>query len=48
MHASQQWKDELSKKGWTDTFLTGSEFSTFMAKEIGRVKPALQDIGLVK
>ncbi|MDX3655860.1 tripartite tricarboxylate transporter substrate binding protein [Streptomyces sp. ID05-26A] len=48
MHASQQWKEELSKKGWTDTFLTGSEFSTFMAKEIGRVKPALQDIGLVK
>ncbi|MCX2952938.1 Bug family tripartite tricarboxylate transporter substrate binding protein [Lentzea sp. NEAU-D7] len=48
MHASQQWKDELTKKGWTDTFLTGSEFSTFMAKEIGRVKPALQDIGLVK
>ncbi|WP_189158584.1 Bug family tripartite tricarboxylate transporter substrate binding protein [Lentzea pudingi] len=48
MHASQQWKDELSKKGWTDTFLTGAEFSTFMAKEIGRVKPALQDIGLVK
>ncbi|MDX8047958.1 tripartite tricarboxylate transporter substrate binding protein [Lentzea sp. BCCO 10_0798] len=48
MHASQQWKDELTKKGWTDTFLTGSEFSTFLAKEIGRVKPALQDIGLVK
>ncbi len=48
MHASQQWKDELKKKGWTDTFLTGTEFSTFMFKEIGRVKPALQDIGLVK
>ena len=48
MHASDEWKAELSKKGWTDTFLTGSEFSTFMAKEIGRVKPALQDIGLVK
>ncbi|MFS8098580.1 tripartite tricarboxylate transporter substrate binding protein [Lentzea alba] len=48
MHASQGWKDELTKKGWTDTFLTGAEFSTFLSKEIGRVKPALQDIGLVK
>ncbi|MFC3894579.1 Bug family tripartite tricarboxylate transporter substrate binding protein [Lentzea rhizosphaerae] len=48
MHASQQWKDELSKKGWTDTFLTGSEFSTFLNKEIGRIRPALQNIGLVK
>ncbi|MFD5825800.1 Bug family tripartite tricarboxylate transporter substrate binding protein [Lentzea sp. NPDC060358] len=48
MHASDQWKEELKKKGWTDTFLTGTEFSTFMFKEIGRVKPALQDIGLVK
>jgi putative tricarboxylic transport membrane protein len=48
MHASQAWKDELTKKGWTDTFLTGAEFSTFLSKEIGRVKPALQDIGLIK
>ncbi|WP_112230562.1 Bug family tripartite tricarboxylate transporter substrate binding protein [Lentzea atacamensis] len=48
MHASQQWKEELTKKGWTDTFLTGNEFSTFLSKEIGRVKPALQDIGLIK
>ncbi|SDG92971.1 putative tricarboxylic transport membrane protein [Lentzea fradiae] len=47
MHASEQWKEELKKKGWTDTFLTGTEFSTFMFKEIGRVKPVLQDIGLV-
>lgn len=48
MHASEQWQEELKKKGWTDTFLTGTEFSTFMFKEIGRVKPVLQDIGLVK
>ncbi|GGU35435.1 Bug family tripartite tricarboxylate transporter substrate binding protein [Lentzea flava] len=48
MHASEQWKAELTKKGWTDTFLTGSEFSTFLNKEIGRIRPALQNIGLVK
>jgi putative tricarboxylic transport membrane protein len=48
MHASEQWKAELTKKGWTDTFLSGSEFSTFLNKEVGRIRPALQNIGLVK
>ncbi|MFI9813349.1 Bug family tripartite tricarboxylate transporter substrate binding protein [Saccharothrix variisporea] len=48
MHASPQWQEELKKKGWTDTFLTGHEFSKFLTTEIGRIKPVLQDIGLVK
>ncbi|XVV07696.1 Bug family tripartite tricarboxylate transporter substrate binding protein [Actinosynnema sp. CA-248983] len=48
MHASPQWQEELKKRGWTDTFLTGHEFSKFLTVEIGRIKPVLQDIGLVK
>ncbi|MCE7000162.1 tripartite tricarboxylate transporter substrate binding protein [Saccharothrix sp. S26] len=48
MHASPQWQEELRKKGWTDTFLTGHDFSTFLTVEIGRIKPVLQEIGLVK
>jgi putative tricarboxylic transport membrane protein len=48
MHASPQWQEELKKKGWTDTFLTGNEFSTFLTKEIGRIKPALEEMGLAK
>jgi putative tricarboxylic transport membrane protein len=48
MHAGQAWKDELAKKGWTDTFLTGHEFSTFLTAEIGRIQPVLKEIGLVK
>ncbi|WP_367128248.1 Bug family tripartite tricarboxylate transporter substrate binding protein [Saccharothrix sp. HUAS TT1] len=47
MHASPQWQEELKKKGWTDTFQTGHEFSTFLTVEIGRIKPVLQEIGLV-
>ncbi|ROP35292.1 Bug family tripartite tricarboxylate transporter substrate binding protein [Saccharothrix texasensis] len=47
MHASPQWQEELAKKGWTDTFQTGHDFSTFLTKEIGRIKPVLQEIGLV-
>ncbi|WP_158841779.1 Bug family tripartite tricarboxylate transporter substrate binding protein [Saccharothrix deserti] len=48
MHASPQWQEELKKKGWTDTFQTGHDFSTFLTVEIGRIKPVLQEIGLVK
>ncbi|CCH31608.1 tripartite tricarboxylate transporter substrate binding protein [Actinosynnema sp. NPDC047251] len=48
MHGSPQWQEELKKKGWTDTFLTGHEFAKFLTVEIGRIKPVLQDIGLVK
>ncbi|KOV86727.1 tripartite tricarboxylate transporter substrate binding protein [Nocardia sp. NRRL S-836] len=48
MRNSQQWQEELKKKGWTDTFLTGHEFSTFLTKEIGRIKPALEEMGLAK
>ncbi|MGM1063654.1 Bug family tripartite tricarboxylate transporter substrate binding protein [Saccharothrix sp. Mg75] len=48
MHASPQWQEELKKKGWTDTFQTGHDFNTFLTTEIGRIKPVLQEIGLVK
>ncbi|TQM78131.1 putative tricarboxylic transport membrane protein [Saccharothrix saharensis] len=48
MHASPQWQEELKKKGWTDTFQTGHDFSTFLTVEIGRIKPVLQEIGLVQ
>jgi putative tricarboxylic transport membrane protein len=48
MHASESWKAELTKKGWTDTFLTGHEFSKFLTTEIGRIQPVLKEIGLVK
>jgi len=48
MHAGEGWKAELAKKGWTDTFLTGHDFSKFLTTEIGRIQPVLKEIGLVK
>ncbi|GAA1284750.1 tripartite tricarboxylate transporter substrate-binding protein [Saccharothrix xinjiangensis] len=48
MHAGPQWQDELKKRGWTDTFQTGHDFNTFLTTEIGRIKPILEEIGLVK
>ncbi|MBB5957904.1 putative tricarboxylic transport membrane protein [Saccharothrix tamanrassetensis] len=48
MHGSPQWQEKLKRKGWTDTFLAGHEFAEFLTVEIGRIKPVLQEIGLVK
>ncbi|GAA2670267.1 MULTISPECIES: tripartite tricarboxylate transporter substrate binding protein [Actinosynnema] len=48
MRASQQWKDEVAKKGWTDTFLSGTEFEVFLKDEVSRVQPILGELGLVK
>ncbi|WNV86838.1 tripartite tricarboxylate transporter substrate-binding protein [Umezawaea sp. Da 62-37] len=48
MHDSESWKAELAKKGWTDTFLTGHEFSKFLTTEISNIQTTLKEIGLVK
>jgi putative tricarboxylic transport membrane protein len=46
MHDSQQWKKALAEKGWTDAFLTGNEFGTFLTSEDERVAGVLRDLGL--
>jgi putative tricarboxylic transport membrane protein len=46
MHASQQWKDELAKNGWTDAFLTGDEFSSYIEEQTKRVEDVLTSLGL--
>ena len=33
MHDSQEWKAELTKHGWTDAFVTGDEFGTFLTEQ---------------
>ncbi|MFB9377061.1 Bug family tripartite tricarboxylate transporter substrate binding protein [Kineococcus gynurae] len=46
MHASQAWKDTLATKGWTDEYLSGAEFTTFLDEEEQRVQGVLKEIGL--
>ena len=46
MHDSQEWKDVLKEKGWTDTFLTGDEFGTYMKDQTTRVEDVLGSLGL--
>lgn len=46
MHDSQGWKDELKKRGWTDAFATGDQFSTFLKQQDTDVATILKQLGL--
>jgi putative tricarboxylic transport membrane protein len=46
MHESQEWKDVLTKNGWTDAYLTESEFKTFLAEQTTDVEGVLTKLGL--
>lgn len=47
MHASAGWKQALEDNGWTDAFITGDEFATFMTDQDKRVVDTLTALGLV-
>ncbi|HET8598755.1 MAG TPA: tripartite tricarboxylate transporter substrate-binding protein [Segeticoccus sp.] len=46
MHDSAGWKKELKTNGWTDAFLTGQKFDTFMNQQSTRVEDTLTELGL--
>ncbi|MEV0152800.1 tripartite tricarboxylate transporter substrate binding protein [Micromonospora sp. NPDC050686] len=46
MHESEQWKAELTKRGWTDAFITGDEFATFLTEQDKSVADLLKQLGL--
>ncbi|EWT00177.1 hypothetical protein N865_17700 [Intrasporangium oryzae NRRL B-24470] len=46
MHASQGWKDEMAKRGWTDAFVTGDDFGTFLKAQDQAVAEVLTTLGL--
>jgi putative tricarboxylic transport membrane protein len=46
MRDSDEWKAELEKRGWTDAFLTGDEFGTFLTEQDKRVADVLTKLGL--
>jgi putative tricarboxylic transport membrane protein len=47
MHDSDAWQKVLEDQGWTDAFLTGDEFGSFLQDESDRVQGVLSDLGLV-
>jgi len=48
MHDSPAWKDALATNGWTDVFVAGDEFKTYLDGEITTTNTVLKDLGLVK
>jgi putative tricarboxylic transport membrane protein len=47
MHESGAWQTALEENGWTDAFLTGEEFTTFLDENITEVSETLTNIGLI-
>ncbi|NJP31439.1 Bug family tripartite tricarboxylate transporter substrate binding protein [Micromonospora thermarum] len=46
MHESAEWKAELTKRGWTDAFVTGDQFGTFLTEQDKAVADILKQLGL--
>ncbi|HYO20555.1 MAG TPA: tripartite tricarboxylate transporter substrate-binding protein [Dermatophilaceae bacterium] len=47
MHASQGWKDAMAKNGWSDAYVSGEDFTTFLTAQDKRVADVLTTLGLV-
>jgi len=48
VHDSDAWTTALDENGWTDAYLTGSEFETFLAEQQTSIRDTLVDLGLVE
>ena len=46
MHESAGWQQALEENGWTDAFVTGDEFASFMDEQDQRVQDVLSQLGL--
>ncbi|GAA3859942.1 tripartite tricarboxylate transporter substrate-binding protein [Leifsonia kafniensis] len=47
MHDSKEWAKVLKDNGWTDAFLTGEAFESFLTEQDSRVSTVLTNLGLV-
>lgn len=46
MHGTDAWKEALKTHSWTDAFITGDEFATFLAEQDKRVADVLTKLNL--
>jgi putative tricarboxylic transport membrane protein len=46
MHGTDAWRAELAKHGWTDAFVTGDQFATFLTDQDKAVADILTGLGL--
>lgn len=48
VHDGKTWPGILSTNGWTDAFMVGDEFSTFLTGDISTTQETLKTIGLIE
>jgi putative tricarboxylic transport membrane protein len=48
MRGSKAWKEILEKQDWTDIFLAGDPYKTYIETETKRIGEILTDLGLAK
>src|SRR5215218_1881415 len=46
MHDGDAWTETLEVQGWTDAFMTGDDFSSFLNDESDRVESVMSELGL--
>jgi putative tricarboxylic transport membrane protein len=46
MHDSDAWTQTLEDQGWTDAFMTGDDFESFLGDESDRVESVMSQLGL--
>jgi len=46
MHDSAEWKEVLTKNGWTDSFVTGEQYAGYLGEQTKRVEDVLTTLGL--
>jgi putative tricarboxylic transport membrane protein len=46
MHESPEWEEVLTENGWTDAYLTETEFDTFLDEQTTAVEDVLTQLGL--
>ena len=48
VHGSEAWQQALADNGWTDAYLTGPEFDSFLDEQLTSIRDTLTDLGLVE
>ncbi|QTX03777.1 Bug family tripartite tricarboxylate transporter substrate binding protein [Agromyces archimandritae] len=48
IHSSDEWTELVETNGWTDAYLTGSDFDEFLAADIATTQETLHTIGLLE
>ena len=47
LNASEGWQATLTQNGWTDLYLTGDEFKTYLDEQIITINETLTELGLI-